>query len=150
MNYLVRVIQIIHASLTSKALITSAHIGGHDANSTNTTISSTLEFALSFLAAASDEQYDCILAMRSPCWRERSMPCTSFAKTVGDHLGASSSVATPPTSLPTAPRGRSSTPPISTTTSSGMTTTRATTRSTASRTRRRRSSRSSCPEHVLP
>jgi hypothetical protein len=140
----------MHASLTSKALITSARIGGHDANSTNTTISSTLEFALSFLAAASDEQYDCILAMRSPCWQERSMSYTSFAKTGGDHLGASSSVTTPPTLLPTTPRGRSSTPPISTTTSSEMTTTRATTRSTASRIRRIRSSRSSCPEHVLP
>jgi hypothetical protein len=47
------------ASFTSKALITSARIGGHDANSTNT-ISSSLEFALSSLAAASDEQYESI------------------------------------------------------------------------------------------
>jgi hypothetical protein len=45
------------ASLTSKAFITSARVGGHDANPTNTTISSALEFALSSLAAASDEQY---------------------------------------------------------------------------------------------
>jgi hypothetical protein len=45
------------ASLSSKALITSARIGGHDANLTNTTISSALEFALSSLAAASDEHY---------------------------------------------------------------------------------------------
>jgi hypothetical protein len=43
-----------NASLTSKALITSARVGGHDANPTNT-ISSALEFALSSLAAASDE-----------------------------------------------------------------------------------------------
>jgi hypothetical protein len=43
------------ASLTSKTLITSAHVGGHDANLTNTTVSSTLEFALSSLTAASDE-----------------------------------------------------------------------------------------------
>jgi hypothetical protein len=50
-----------HASLSSKALITSAHVGGHDANPTNTTISSALEFALSSLAAASDEQYERIL-----------------------------------------------------------------------------------------
>jgi hypothetical protein len=35
------------ASLTSKAFITSAHVGGHDANPTNTTVSSALEFALS-------------------------------------------------------------------------------------------------------
>jgi hypothetical protein len=47
------------ASLTSKALITSAHVGGHDANPTNT-ISSSLEFALSSLAAAFDEQYEII------------------------------------------------------------------------------------------
>jgi hypothetical protein len=42
------------ASLTSKAFITSSHIGGHDANPTNT-ISSSLEFALSSLSTASDE-----------------------------------------------------------------------------------------------
>jgi hypothetical protein len=47
------------ASFTSKALITSAHVGGHDANPTNT-ISSSLEFALSSLAIASDEQYESI------------------------------------------------------------------------------------------
>jgi hypothetical protein len=49
------------ASLSSKALITSARVSGHDANPTNTTISSTLEFALSSLVAASDEQYESIL-----------------------------------------------------------------------------------------
>jgi hypothetical protein len=49
------------ASLSSKALITSAHVGGHDANPTNTTVSSDLEFALSSLATASDEQYESIL-----------------------------------------------------------------------------------------
>jgi hypothetical protein len=47
------------ASFTSKALITSAHVGEHDANPTNT-ISSSLEFALSSLAADSDEQYESI------------------------------------------------------------------------------------------
>jgi hypothetical protein len=47
------------ASLTIKALITSAHIGGHDANPTNT-ISPSLEFALSSLAALSNEQYESI------------------------------------------------------------------------------------------
>jgi hypothetical protein len=45
---------IYDASLTSKALITSARVGGHDANSINT-ISSSLEFALSSLAVTSDE-----------------------------------------------------------------------------------------------
>jgi hypothetical protein len=47
------------ASFTSKALITSARVGGHDANRTNT-ISPSLEFTLSSLAAASDEQYKSI------------------------------------------------------------------------------------------
>jgi hypothetical protein len=48
------------ASHTSKAFITSAHIGGHDANPTNTTVSSALEFTLSSLVTASDEQYESI------------------------------------------------------------------------------------------
>jgi hypothetical protein len=43
------------ASLTSKALITSARVGGHDANPINTTVSFALEFTLSFLVAASNE-----------------------------------------------------------------------------------------------
>jgi hypothetical protein len=49
------------ASLTSKALITSTHLGGHDANPTSTTVSSGLEFVLSSLSVASDEQYESIL-----------------------------------------------------------------------------------------
>jgi hypothetical protein len=48
------------ASLTGKALITSALFGGQDVNPTNTTVSSALELALSSLAAASDEQYESI------------------------------------------------------------------------------------------
>jgi hypothetical protein len=48
------------ASLTIKASLTSAHVGGHDANPSNTTVSSTLEFAFSSLSAASDEQYESI------------------------------------------------------------------------------------------
>jgi hypothetical protein len=47
------------ASLTSKALITSAHVGGHDTNLTNV-VSSALEFVLSSLVVASDEQYQSI------------------------------------------------------------------------------------------
>jgi hypothetical protein len=43
------------ASLTSKAFITSARVGGHDANPTKTTVPSALEFALSSLVAASDK-----------------------------------------------------------------------------------------------
>jgi hypothetical protein len=48
------------ASLTSKAFVTSTHVGGHVANPTNTTDSSALQFALSSLCAASDEQYESI------------------------------------------------------------------------------------------
>jgi hypothetical protein len=43
------------ASFTSKALITSARVGCHDANPTNI-VSSALEFALSSLVAASDDE----------------------------------------------------------------------------------------------
>jgi hypothetical protein len=48
------------ASLTSKAFITSTRVGGHVANPINSTDSSALEFALSSLCAASDEQYESI------------------------------------------------------------------------------------------
>jgi hypothetical protein len=47
------------ASLTSKALITSACVGGRVASPTNV-VSSDLEFALSSLAVASNEQYESI------------------------------------------------------------------------------------------
>jgi hypothetical protein len=48
------------ASLTNKAFVTSTRVGGHVANPTNTTNSSALEFALSSLCVASDEQYESI------------------------------------------------------------------------------------------
>jgi hypothetical protein len=44
------------ASFNGKALITSSRVGDHDANPTNT-ISPSLEFSLSSIAATSDEQY---------------------------------------------------------------------------------------------
>jgi hypothetical protein len=90
--------------------------------------------------------------MRSPCWRESSVSCTSSVRRGGDHLGASSSAATPPTSSLTGSRGRSLTPPpTSTTTLSGMIIARVTTRrSTALGIRRRRNFRRSCPTRVLP
>jgi hypothetical protein len=47
-------------SLSCKALITSARVGGHNANPTNTTVLSALEFASSSLAAASDKRYESI------------------------------------------------------------------------------------------
>jgi hypothetical protein len=46
-------------SFTRKALITSACVGGHDANPTNV-VSSGLKFVLSSMVAASDEQYKSI------------------------------------------------------------------------------------------
>jgi hypothetical protein len=48
------------ASLTSRAFVTSTRVGDHVANPTNTTDSSVLEFTLSSLSAASDEQYESI------------------------------------------------------------------------------------------
>jgi hypothetical protein len=48
------------AFFSSKVLIIGARVGGHVANPTNTTDSSALEFALSSLCAASDEQYESI------------------------------------------------------------------------------------------
>jgi hypothetical protein len=47
------------ASFTSKTLITSARVGGHDTKPT-TIVSSALELALFSLVAASDEQYKSI------------------------------------------------------------------------------------------
>jgi hypothetical protein len=135
------------ASLTSKALISSAHVGGHDANPTNT-ISSSLEFALSshllwslhchLLLQLLMNSVRASPTMRLPYWQESFMPCTSSARRGGGHPRAALSAATPDTSSPTAPRGRSSTPPTNTTTPTKTTpTTRATTRrSTTSETRR--------------
>jgi hypothetical protein len=53
------------ASFSSKTLITDARVGGHMAKSTKTTDSSALEFDLSFLCAASDEQYESIAQVLS-------------------------------------------------------------------------------------
>jgi hypothetical protein len=121
------------ASLSSKALITSARVGGHDTNLI-ITISSTLEFAMSSLAATSDEQYESIpddkiaLLARKFCalymfHKERRRSPRGFFK-CGDttHFNAS------------CPKRRSLTP-TSTSTPTGTTTARATTRRrTASRT----------------
>jgi hypothetical protein len=48
------------ASLISKTFVTSTHVSDHVANPTNTTDTFALEFALSSLAATSDEQYESI------------------------------------------------------------------------------------------
>jgi hypothetical protein len=130
------------ASFSSKALITGTRVGGHVANPTNTTDSSALKFALSFLCVASDEQYESIPNDEITCRRGSSARCTDSARRGGGLLGAASSAVTPPTSSPTASRGRSSTPPTSTTITTGMTPAiRARARrSTASGSRRRRRS----------
>jgi hypothetical protein len=72
------------ASLTSKAFVTSTRVGGHVANPTNTTDLSALEFALSSLSAASDEQYESIpddeiaLLARKFCKERRRSPRGCF------------------------------------------------------------------------
>jgi hypothetical protein len=138
------------ASFTSKTLITSACVGGYDANPTNT-ISSSLVFALSSLAVASDEQYESIpddeiallarkfYTLHKFC-KERRPPRGYFECGDTTHFIAD------------CPRGRSLIPPTSMTTPIRMTpATRVTIRRrTASETRKRRSFRRSCPEHVLP
>jgi hypothetical protein len=140
-------------SLASKTLITSAHVGGHDANPTNTTASSTLEFALSSIAIASDEQYESIPDDEIVLLARKFRALHKFHKERRRLPGAALNAVIPPTSSLTAPRGRNLTPPTSTTTPTGTTpTSRATIRrSTASGIRRRkRSSRRSCLKRVLP
>jgi hypothetical protein len=73
------------ASLISKTFVTSTRVGGHVANPTNITDSSPLEFDLSSLTAASDEQYESIPMMRLPYWLESFAPCTCFIRRGGDH-----------------------------------------------------------------
>jgi hypothetical protein len=76
------------ASLSSKTLITSAHICGHDANPTNTTVSSALEFALSALAATSYEQYKSIPDNEIILLVRKFHTLHMFRKERRDHLGA--------------------------------------------------------------
>jgi hypothetical protein len=67
------------ASFTCKALITSAHVGGHDANHTNV-VSSALEFALSSLAAAFDEQYESVPDNEIALWVRKFHALHKFHK----------------------------------------------------------------------
>jgi hypothetical protein len=55
-----------NASLTSNPFITSARVAGHDANPTNTTVSSALEYALSSLATVLMSSTRAYQTMRSP------------------------------------------------------------------------------------
>jgi hypothetical protein len=130
------------ASLTSKAFVTSTHVGGHVANPTNTTDSSALEFALSSLAVASNEQYESIPDDEIALLAGKFRALHRFHKERRSHRGAGLSVVTPPTSSPTPPSGRSSSPPTSTTTTTRMTpvTRVRARRGTASGARRRRRS----------
>jgi hypothetical protein len=57
-----------YASLISKAFITSAHVGGHDANPINTTVSSVLKFTLFFLSQLLMGNMRASPMTRSPCW----------------------------------------------------------------------------------
>jgi hypothetical protein len=111
------------ASLTSKALITSSRVGGYNANPT-TTVSFALEFALSSLAAASDEQYKSIPDDENALLARKFHTLHKFHKERRRSPRAASSAMIPPTSSSTAPRGRSSTPPTSMTTPNKTTTTR--------------------------
>jgi hypothetical protein len=138
------------ASLTSKALITSAHVGGHDANPT-TTVSSALEFALSSLTTASDEQYESIpddkIALLTRKFRAlhkfhkegRRSPRGYF------YCGDTTHFITDSSKRKKLDSSNKYDAPTEMTTA--MTTTR---RRTASGTRRRRIFRRSCPERVFP
>jgi hypothetical protein len=137
------------ASLTSKALITSVRVGSHDANPTNT-ISSSLEFALSSLAAAFDEQYKSISNDEIALQARKFHALHKFRKERRRSPRGCNECSDTTHFIADYPRGRSLTPPTSTTTPTGMTPpTRETRRSTTSETRRR-SSRRSCPERLLP
>jgi hypothetical protein len=75
------------ASHTSKTLITSARVGGHDANPTTTTISSALEFALSSLDIASDEQYESIPDDEITLLTRKFLTLNNFYKERRSHRG---------------------------------------------------------------
>jgi hypothetical protein len=128
-------------SITSKAFVTSTRVGGHVAYPTNSTDSSALEFTLSSLAAASDEQYKSILDDEIALLARKCRTLHRFHKERRRSPRGCFEAATPPTSSPTTPSGRSLIPPTSTTTTTGTTpVTRVMARSITSGTRRRRRS----------
>jgi hypothetical protein len=93
------------AYLTSKAFVTSTHVG----NPSDTSNSSALEFALFLWPQLLMSSMRASPMTRSPCWRGSSALCTGSTRR-RDHRGAASSAVTPPTSSSTAPSGRNSTP----------------------------------------
>jgi hypothetical protein len=115
--------------VSCKGMKTNTRVGGHVANPTNTNDSSTLEFALSSLCAASDEQYESIpddkiallvrkfRALHRFRKKRRISPRGCFECGNTTHI------------ITDCPRGRSSTPsPTSMTTPNGTTTAGVTTR----------------------
>jgi hypothetical protein len=130
------------ASLTSKTFVTSTRVGGHVANPTNTTDSSALEFALSSLCAASDEQYESIPDDEITLLVRKFRPLRRFRKEMTRSPKGCFECGDTTHFIVDNPRGRSSTPPISTTTTTGTTpaTRSRARRSTASGTRKRRRS----------
>jgi hypothetical protein len=131
------------ASLTSKAFVTSTRVGGHVANPTNTTDSSALEFALSSLCTASDEQYESIPDDEIALLARKFRPLHRFRKEMMRSPKGCFECGDTTHFIADCPRGRSSTPLISTTTTTGTTpaTRVRARRSTASGTRKRRSFR---------
>jgi hypothetical protein len=134
------------SSLTSKAFVTSTHVGGNVANPTNTTDSSALKFTLSSLATASDEQYESILDDEIALLARKFRALHRFHKE--RRRSPMGCIECGDTTHFIADGPRSSTPPKSTTITTGMTpTARARARARRSTTlgirrrRRRKSSR---------
>jgi hypothetical protein len=139
------------ASLTSKAFITSVHVGDYDANPTNTTISYTLEFVLSSLAAVSNEQYESIPDDEIALLARKFYVLYKFHKERRRSPRGCFECGNTTHFIVDCPKRRSLTPPTSTTTPMRMTLViRVTTRRRRRRRRRRRSSKKSCPERVQP
>jgi hypothetical protein len=138
-------------SFTSKALITSARVGGHDTNPT-TTISSSLEFALSSHAAASDELYESIpddeIALLARKFRALHKFCKEMRRSRRGCFECSDTTHFI-TDCPKRKKFDSSNKYDYANRNDSSKVTRATTRRTASETTRRRSFRRSCPKHVL-
>jgi hypothetical protein len=138
------------ASLTSKTFVTSTRVGGHGANSTNTTDSSALEFALSFLCVASDEHYESIPDDEIALLTRKFRALHRFCKERRSSRGCFECGDTTHFIIDCPKRKKLDSFSTSTSTPSETATVRVTTRrSTASRIRRI-SSRRWCPERVLP
>jgi hypothetical protein len=141
------------AFFTSKALITSACVGAHDDNPINI-ISSSLEFALSSLAAVSDEQYESIPDDEITLLARKFRVLHRFRKERRRSPRGCFKCGDTTHFIVDCPKRKKFDSSNNTTTPTGMTlTTRAATRRVTAletRIRRRRIFRRSCPEHVFP